>query len=142
MLTRASERTRCPRTCILRSMGIETATNPHEVDAEGRPLGPQREIEGLPPGPRLPSALQTARLMARPVPFLEDCRRRFGDTFTARVLRVGPLVFISDPSSLKRLFGDDRDNTLSPRETPSSHRFWGSGRCSFWRATSTCAAAG
>jgi len=48
------------------------------------------------------------------VPFLESCRRRFGQTFTARVLHAGDLVFISDPPSLKRLFGADRRNTIAP----------------------------
>ncbi|MFI5026923.1 MAG: cytochrome P450, partial [Solirubrobacterales bacterium] len=68
----------------------------------------------LPPGPRAPAALQTARLVARPVPFFEACRRRYGETFTARVLRVGPMVFISDPASIKTLFGADRQNTIAP----------------------------
>jgi cytochrome P450 len=68
----------------------------------------------LPPGPNAPAALQTARLVARPVPFFEACRRRYGETFTARVLRVGPMVFISDPTSIKTLFGADRQNTIAP----------------------------
>jgi cytochrome P450 len=68
----------------------------------------------LPPGPSAPAALQTARLIARPVPFFEACRRRYGETFTARVLRVGRLVFISDPASMKSLFGADRQNTIAP----------------------------
>jgi cytochrome P450 len=68
----------------------------------------------LPPGPRAPAALQTARLVARPVPFFEACRRRYGETFTAKVLRVGPMVFISDPVSMKSLFGADRQNTIAP----------------------------
>jgi cytochrome P450 len=68
----------------------------------------------LPPGPSAPAALQTARLIARPVPFFEACRRRYGETFTARVLRVGRLVFISDPASMKCLFGADRQNTIAP----------------------------
>src|SRR5919201_7000567 len=68
----------------------------------------------LPPGPRAPAAVQTARLVARPVPFFESCRRRYGETFTARILRAGPMVFVSDPESLKRLFGADRRNTIAP----------------------------
>jgi len=75
---------------------------------------PPRDADGLPPGPRTPAALQTARLLARPVGFFESCRRRYGETFTARVLRAGPVVFISDPASLKRLFGADRRNTIAP----------------------------
>jgi cytochrome P450 family 135 len=68
----------------------------------------------LPPGPQAPAALQTARLLARPLPFLESCRRRYGETFTARVLRVGAMVFVSDPASMKALFGSDRRNTIAP----------------------------
>ena len=68
----------------------------------------------LPPGPKAPAALQTARLIGRPVTFFERCRRQFGETFSARVLGLGPIVFISDPPSLKRLFGADRQNTIAP----------------------------
>jgi cytochrome P450 len=69
---------------------------------------------GLPPGPRLPAAVQTFGLVARPVSFFESCRRRFGQTFTLRILRAGDMVFISDPPSLKRLFAADRQNTIAP----------------------------
>ncbi len=69
---------------------------------------------GLPPGPRLPAPIQTFGLVARPVPFFERLRRRYGDTFTLRILRAGEMVFISDPPSLKRLFGADRRNTIAP----------------------------
>jgi cytochrome P450 len=62
----------------------------------------------------MPAALQTVGVVARPVPFFESCRRRYGQTFTVRVLRAGELVFISDPPSLKRLFAADRRNTIAP----------------------------
>jgi cytochrome P450 family 135 len=68
----------------------------------------------LPPGPRSPATVQTIGLLARPVPFFERCRRRFGGTFTARVLRAGRLVFISDPPSIKGLFAADRENIVAP----------------------------
>jgi cytochrome P450 family 135 len=76
--------------------------------------GTQSPGHGLPPGPRTWAAVQTARLVARPVQFLEDCRRRYGETFTARILRAGTMVFVSDPDSLKRLFAADRQNTIAP----------------------------
>ena len=62
----------------------------------------------------MPAALQTFGVVARPVPFFESCRRRFGETFSLRVLRAGELVFISDTPSLKRLFAADRRNTIAP----------------------------
>src|SRR5918996_3561571 len=68
----------------------------------------------LPPGPRAPAPIQTARLLARPVPYMEAARRRFGGTFTARVSRIGTLVFITDPPSIKTLFAADRDNIVAP----------------------------
>ena len=67
----------------------------------------------LPPGPTLPPPLQTLRLMARPVPLLERTRREFGDTFTLRAVPVGPMVFISDPDSIKAVFAADRVNTIA-----------------------------
>jgi cytochrome P450 family 135 len=67
----------------------------------------------LPPGPTLPAPLQTLRLMVRPVALMERCRREYGGTFTLRVIPVGEMVFISDPPSLKALFGADRINTIA-----------------------------
>ena len=70
--------------------------------------------DARPPGSSAPAIVQTARLLLRPVPFFEQCRERFGRTFTVRVLRAGRFVFISDPPSLKRLFGADRQNIVAP----------------------------
>ncbi|HET8975387.1 MAG TPA: cytochrome P450 [Solirubrobacterales bacterium] len=67
----------------------------------------------LPPGPALPAPLQTLRLMVRPVPLMERCRREYGDSFTLRVVPLGEMVFISDPPSLKALFSADRVNTIA-----------------------------
>ena len=60
----------------------------------------------LPPGPRAPRAIQTARLLARPVPFMEAARKRYGGTFTTRVARAGTLVFISEVAKLTK-YGHD-----------------------------------
>ena len=40
----------------------------------------------LPPGPTASPLAQTARWAARPIAFLEDCRRRYGDTFSLKFL--------------------------------------------------------
>jgi cytochrome P450 len=53
-------------------------------------------------------------MLLRPVEFAERCRRRYGDTFRVHFLPAGEVVMISDPRSLKRLFGADRVNTLAP----------------------------
>lgn len=67
----------------------------------------------VPAGPKSPPAVQTAGLTARPVEFVERCRRRYGGTFTARLSRIGPIIFFSDPGSIKQVFGSDRENTIT-----------------------------
>jgi cytochrome P450 len=58
----------------------------------------------LPPGPRLPSAVQTIGWWSRPRAFLERSRARFGKRFTVRLLGTPPFVMVSDPGELKQLF--------------------------------------
>jgi cytochrome P450 family 135 len=67
-----------------------------------------------PPAVPLPRVVQTARFMARPVAYFERWRRELGETFAARLLGPGDVVFVSDPESLKRLFSADRVNTIAP----------------------------
>jgi cytochrome P450 len=70
--------------------------------------------DARPPRVPLPRPLQTARFVARPLSFLERCRRELGETFEARLYGPGDVVFISDPPSLKALFAADRVNTIAP----------------------------
>lgn len=59
------------------------------------------------PGPTESAALQTARWLARPIRFLEDNRRRYGDAF--EVMFKGfksPLVIVSHPAVLRALYGE------------------------------------
>ena len=51
----------------------------------------------LPPGPPQPRFFQTLAWMARPYPFMERCRDRYGDIFTLKVANEGNWVFLSDP---------------------------------------------
>ena len=67
-----------------------------------------------PPAFRAPMPLQTYRFVTDPVGFSEAGRRRFGDTFGARIVRSGDVVFVSDPDSIKRLFAADKVNTIAP----------------------------
>jgi cytochrome P450 len=62
---------------------------------------------GLPPGPRMPDALQAVAWLRRPLPFLERCWRKYGDTFTLRVRHAGTWVILADPEDVKRVFTAD-----------------------------------
>jgi cytochrome P450 len=64
---------------------------------------------GLPPGPRMPRALQTIRWGARPMRFMHDCRERYGDMFTVKIAQEDTWVMLSDPEHVKQVFtGDPR----------------------------------
>ncbi|APU14601.1 MULTISPECIES: cytochrome P450 [Actinoalloteichus] len=65
--------------------------------------------DGLPPGPSAPAILQTAMLAGRLQPYLDSCRRRYGDCFTLRTVTWGPCVFVSSPELVKEVFTGDPD---------------------------------
>ena len=50
----------------------------------------------------------------RPIPFMEECRRRYGDAFSVRFLGFErPMVLISDPEAIKALYRE-RSHGLPP----------------------------
>ncbi len=72
-----------------------------------RPAQPLRR--GLPPGPRLPAAVQTAIWSRQARRLLFACQDRYGDIFTVRILREGRWVMLADPEAIKQVFtGDPR----------------------------------
>lgn len=63
----------------------------------------------LPPGPRLPKLVQTLNWIRRPIPFLQECARRYGDIFTFRLMQSDPVVAVTHPETIKRLFTGSGD---------------------------------
>src|SRR5258707_695478 len=68
-----------------------------------------RPVVGVPPGPRMPRALQTALWAARPIWFMQMARRRYGDVFTVRPYAFGDVVVLANPEHIKEVFTGDRD---------------------------------
>jgi len=62
----------------------------------------------------LPKLVQSVRFVARPISFLEQWRRELGEPFHASIHGPGEIVFLSDPASIKKLFGADRVHTIAP----------------------------
>jgi cytochrome P450 len=58
----------------------------------------------LPPGPSWPSLLQTVGWWNRPLAFHENCRRRYGDRYTVRLLGAPPFVMHADPEHIREIF--------------------------------------
>jgi len=80
-----------------------------EVTQGGRKMVGRGEFRGLPPGPRMPSAMQAIGWSMRPLAFLERCGRDFGHTFTLRVRHDRPWVVLTEPEDVKRVFTADAD---------------------------------
>ncbi|HWI72706.1 MAG TPA: cytochrome P450 [Baekduia sp.] len=60
----------------------------------------------LPPGPRMPRAMQTLGWLSRPFQFVERARATHGDTFTMHIAR-DTFVVLSDPADVKQVFTGD-----------------------------------
>ena len=69
----------------------------------------------LPPGPRMPAALQTLGFWSRPNAFIERCGARYGRRFTLRLLSQPPFVVLSDPEEIREVFQAPPD-VLHPGE--------------------------
>ncbi|HEU4656147.1 MAG TPA: cytochrome P450 [Capillimicrobium sp.] len=64
-------------------------------------------MPSLPPGPRMPRALQTLAWMTRPMPWMERLRDRHGDVFTVRIANEGTWVFLAHPDAVREVFTGD-----------------------------------
>ncbi|HEY1854731.1 MAG TPA: cytochrome P450 [Solirubrobacterales bacterium] len=71
-------------------------------------------MAGLPPEPSWSPLQQTMRWSFRPLAFLRECERRYGDAFSVTFLGFErPLVLISDPAAVRALYGEPA-NGLPP----------------------------
>src|ERR1044072_5555374 len=84
---------------------------------------------GMPPGSRLPSAVQALRYASDPLAFLVRLQRRYGDIFTVRFPFFGPLVYVTTPELVKEVFtgspalmhaGEANATVLEPAVGPNS----------------------
>jgi cytochrome P450 len=66
-------------------------------------------IEGLPPGPSLPRALQTAGFILRGPSYLKKLQAEHGDVFTMRITGEGRWVILADPAHIKQVFTGSPD---------------------------------
>jgi cytochrome P450 len=87
---------------------------------------PDGAVRGLPPGPRIPPALQTVLWAAAPTWLMNHCARRLGDSFTLNLGLGGPtLVMVSDPRAVKMLFTASADVAPKAAETSPVARIMG-----------------
>jgi cytochrome P450 len=94
-----------------------------------KPLGSDRSTAGLPPGSRMPAAMQALRYASDPHNFLVRLQRRYGDVFTVRFPYFGRLVYVTTPELVKQIFtgppaqmhaGEANATVLEPALGPNS----------------------
>jgi cytochrome P450 family 135 len=57
----------------------------------------------------MPSEVQAVGWALRPLAFMDRCSRRYGETFTLRVRRGRPWVFLTNPEHVKQVFTTDAE---------------------------------
>jgi cytochrome P450 family 135 len=68
----------------------------------------------LPPEPKSSPLVQTLRWGLRPLPFMQECREKYGDSFSVKFLGFErPMVMISNPVAIKALYME-RSHGLPP----------------------------
>ncbi|HEV7615004.1 MAG TPA: cytochrome P450 [Solirubrobacterales bacterium] len=70
----------------------------------------------LPPGPSESALAQTLRWTLRPLAFVKECRERYGDTFSLRLIGFKHLVLISDPAAIKALYLESENEMSAGRK--------------------------
>jgi len=68
----------------------------------------------LPPEPSSHALVQTLKWAFRPLPFMQECREKYGDNFSVKFISFErPMVMISDPAAIKALY-TEREHGLPP----------------------------
>ena len=74
------------------------------------PAAPRAAAAQLPPGPRLPMAVQTLLWILRPERVMRQWHDRYGDIFTVRLIMAGNVVQVCEPSLIKAVFAAKPDD--------------------------------
>jgi cytochrome P450 len=74
------------------------------MPTDAAPLTARQMLARLPPGSRLPAAIQFLAIWTRPGGAVMRQRRRYGTRFTSRLPFQLPFVVLSDPDEIKQLF--------------------------------------
>jgi cytochrome P450 family 135 len=92
-----------------------TSTKQHnQAVQDRRPIGQgsrtSRTRGPLPPGPRSPASINTARLVQRPLQTLLGWHERYGDVFTVPLLVFGVGVYIADPTAIREMLTGEQSD--------------------------------
>lgn len=67
----------------------------------------------------------TWRWLREPIEFFEDCRRRYGETFSMQIAGLPRIVVFSDPEAVRQIFADDGETMQAGKFNLSLRAFLG-----------------
>ncbi|WP_066424842.1 cytochrome P450 [Anabaena sp. 4-3] len=74
----------------------------------------------LPKTPNTPAVLQMLNWVVRPMPYMEECTKRYGDVFALKLdKKLPPIVFISNPQDLQQVLSHDTKELEAPGDLNS-----------------------
>jgi cytochrome P450 family 110 len=68
----------------------------------------------LPNGPNSPALVQMLQWIFRPMQYMEECAKRYGDIFTMQL--NAPVVFVSNPEALQQILTSDTKEFAAPSD--------------------------
>lgn len=70
----------------------------------------------LPPGPTTPPIIQTIRWIFRPIPFMQQARRKYGEAFSVNFAGFSaPMVMVSNPELVKKVYSNPANSLPASR---------------------------
>lgn len=69
-----------------------------------------RRRTDLPPSPPLPTIVQTALWVFRPIQYMHWLRKRYGDTYRVKLLAAGQIISTADPQEIRKVFTAKADH--------------------------------
>ncbi|HIK07454.1 MAG TPA: cytochrome P450 [Trichormus sp. M33_DOE_039] len=74
----------------------------------------------LPPTPDTPAVLQMLNWIFRPMPYMEECTKRYGEVFALKLHKnIPPIVFVSNPQDLQQILSQDTKELEAPGDLNS-----------------------
>lgn len=64
-----------------------------------------------------PPLIQTLQWVFRPMPYMEECAKRYGDIFELRFRSFGSGIMVSNPQALQQILSNDTKQFSAPGET-------------------------
>ncbi|AFY43331.1 cytochrome P450 [Nostoc sp. PCC 7107] len=70
--------------------------------------------------PNTPAVLQLLNWVFRPMPYMEECAKRYGDVFALKLQKnIPPIVFVSHPQDLQQILSHDTKELEAPGDLNS-----------------------